>query len=183
MSRLPRLERSEMTPEQARAYDEIASGPRGRVAGPLAVWVRIPELADHAQRVGAYCRFGTTLPGDLREFTILIAGGHYRAQFEWWAHEQLALKEGLDPAIIAAVKDGRRPEGASPEVGAIYDFCSELLANNRISDKTYETARALFGDDQLIQITSIIGYYALVAVTLNAFAIPLPDGAEPPFAD
>jgi 4-carboxymuconolactone decarboxylase len=171
-----------MTADQARAHDDIVAGPRGAIAGPLSIWVRVPALADHAQKLGAFCRFGTTLRGDLRELAILITGKHLRSGFEWWAHETIALAEGLDPAIIAAVKDER----ALPDDGearAVHDFCSELLRSNRISDKSYAAALKLFGSDQLIELVAVVGYYSLICHTINAFEVPVPASARDPFPE
>lgn len=180
MTRVPPLLPAEMTAEQARAHDDIVSGPRGGIAGPLSIWVRIPELADHAQKLGAYCRFGTKLRGDLRELAILITGKHHRSGFEWWAHERIALSCGLAPEIIAAVKDDR-PMPDDPEMRAVYDFCSELLRTNRITDSSYNAAQALFGTEQLIEIVAVVGYYSLICHTINAFGIPVPPDVKDPF--
>ncbi|WP_070154541.1 carboxymuconolactone decarboxylase family protein [Sphingobium phenoxybenzoativorans] len=181
MSRLPPLLAEEMTAEQARAHHDIVSGPRGGIAGPLSIWVRIPELADHAQKLGAYCRFGTKLRGDLRELAILITGKHLRSGFEWWAHERIALSEGLDPAIIAAVKDDLPIPDDLPEMRAMYDFCSELLRTNRISGASYRVAQDLFGTEQLIEIVGVVGYYSLICHTINAFEVPVPPDEQDPF--
>jgi 4-carboxymuconolactone decarboxylase len=180
--RLPLIERADMTAEQARAHDDIVAGPRGSIAGPLSIWIRVPAFADHAQKLGAYCRFGTALRGDLRELAILITGKHLRSGFEWWAHETIALAEGLDPAIIAAVKD-ELPLSGNEEVHAVHDFCSELLRTNRISPKSYSAALALFGSDQLVELVAVVGYYSLICHTINAFEVPVPPGAEDPFPD
>lgn len=170
-----------MTEEQGRAHDEIVAGPRGSIAGPLSIWVRVPDLAGHAQKLGAYCRFDTKLPDDLRELIILITGRHLRSGFEWWAHEKIALAAGLDPAIIAAVKQGiALPDGT--EAGAVQAFCNELLQTNRISPITYRIAQGRFGNDRLIEIVAVIGYYSLICHTINAFEVPVPEGEQDPFA-
>lgn len=180
--RLPLLERADMTAAQARAHDDIVAGPRGAIAGPLSIWIRVPRFAEHAQKLGAFCRFDTALRGDLRELAILITGKHLRSGFEWWAHEAIALEEGLDPAVIAAIKGGL-PVPGNAEVRAVHDFCTELLCTNRISAESYTAALVLFGSDQLIELVALIGYYSLICHTINAFEIPVPPGAEDPFND
>ena len=109
MSRLPKIDDNDLTPEQRRVADEIASGPRGEIRGPFIPLLHNPAATDAVQRMGAFLRFSGTLPGDLRELAILVVARHWTAQYEWFAHHRIALEEGLAPAICDAIADGRRP--------------------------------------------------------------------------
>ena len=109
MARLAPLDLETLTPEQKEVADAIRNGPRGGMRGPFEAWLRAPGLADTAQKVGAYCRFGTSLPGDVSELAILLAGREWRSQFEFWAHTRLGLQAGLPADIIEAIRTGATP--------------------------------------------------------------------------
>ncbi len=102
-----------LAPDERRVWDMIASGPRGRVEGPLRIWVKSPGLAERAQALGAYCRFGTSLPPRLSELAILITGAHWKAKFEWHAHLPLALAGGLSEAVAESIRVGEQPQPSS----------------------------------------------------------------------
>jgi 4-carboxymuconolactone decarboxylase len=104
--RLPDIVVESLTPDQRRVYDAILSGPRGVVQGPLRVWLNSPELADRAQALGAFCRYHTTLPPRLSELAIITTGAYWKAGFEWAVHAPIALKAGLDPDAVEAIRKG-----------------------------------------------------------------------------
>jgi alkylhydroperoxidase family enzyme len=103
------LDERALTPEQQVVFDRIQSGPRGLVEGPLRVWLQSPALAEHAQSLGAFCRYGTRLPARLSEFAILIVGAHWRSGFEWHVHAPIAAREGVGADAIEALRLGRVP--------------------------------------------------------------------------
>lgn len=179
MSRVATLAPEAMTPEQRRAYDGIVAGPRGRIGGPFNAWLRSPELADTAQRVGAYLRFRTSLPPRLSEMAILMTARFWRAQYEWYAHAPLASKGGLADAVIAALQAGKKPAAMQPDEAVVYDLCSELLDQRQISDATYWRGIATFGETGVVELVAISGYYCMVGLTLNAFEVLPPKGEEP----
>ncbi|WP_420227689.1 carboxymuconolactone decarboxylase family protein [Pigmentiphaga litoralis] len=109
MPRVPDLDPAVMTDHQRKVYDMIASGPRGRVRGPLAVWLNRPGLAEHAQALGQYCRYDSSLPPRLSELAILVLARHWNSEFEWWAHKAIALKAGLPADVIDAIRDRQPP--------------------------------------------------------------------------
>jgi 4-carboxymuconolactone decarboxylase len=182
-SRLPHLDLTALSPAQQRVYDAITAGPRGRVQGPLKVWLQSPELADKAQALGAFCRFGTLLPARLSELAILVMGAHWQAGFEWAAHAPIALKAGLDAAAIEAIRKGETPVLADAPGRVVHAFASELLSRRRVSDQTYAQAVAVLGQQTVVELVGILGYYTLISMTIVAFDVPLPDGAADPFAD
>ena len=117
--RFTELTPATMTPEQRRVAEAIQSGPRGAgLRGPFNALLRSPELCDLVQRVGAYVRFTSSLPAQLNELAICIAGRNWTAQYEFYAHRRLALAAGLAAAIADAVAEGRRPEGMSGDDGS-----------------------------------------------------------------
>ncbi len=179
MSRLPELTPETMTEAQARVAEEIASGPRGSVRGPFPWLLRSPGIAAHVQRLGAYIRYESALPGNLRELAILITARFWRAQYEWYAHKPLALKEGLDEAVVEALRQRRRPEFGDDAEAAVHDFCTAILETHEASDATYDAALASLGEEQLVDLISLLGYYSLLAMVMASFQIPVPGGEAP----
>jgi 4-carboxymuconolactone decarboxylase len=181
MPRLAPLALDSLSPEQKRVADAIRSGPRGGMRGPFEAWLRSPGLADHAQQLGAHCRFGTGLPGDVAELAILLTGHHWKAQFEFWAHARLGRAAGLPDEAIEAIRTGAIPTLARPDLQLTYDVVMEYFATNRLSAATYTRAIAHFGEKGLVDLIGIVGYYGLVSMTLNIFEVAVPEGEAPPF--
>jgi len=180
MARIPLPGPEAMTPAQRRVYDEVIAGPRGSFIGPLRAVIHWPELADHWQKLGALVRFGTDFPPRLSELAILVTARAWDAQFEWYAHEPIARKAGIAEGVIAAIRAGRRPALSDPDQQAVYDYAAELHETHTVSQKTYARAHERFGTLGVVQLTALLGYYTMVAMTLNTHAIPLPEGAAPP---
>ena len=178
--RFPPLTPDQMTPDQREVAEAIASGPRGGLRGPFQAWLRSPQLADRLQKVGEYLRFSSAVPRRLNELAILITGRAWDAQFEWYAHHRLALEAGLDPAVAADIAEGRRPTSMRADEAVVYDFCTELRATRRVSDATLAAALALLGEQGVIDLIAVSGYYDIVSMTLNVAEVALPDGLPPP---
>jgi 4-carboxymuconolactone decarboxylase len=170
-----------MSPEQRRVYDAIVTGPRGRLVGPLRAALHRPELADKWQQFGELLRYRTALPPNLSELAIMVTARHTRSNLEWNIHEQMALKAGLPATIIADVLAQKRPAGADEDMLAIYDYAFELNEKNTVSDETHKRVTQRFGVVAVVELTALVGYYTMVAMTLNAHQIPLPEGAAPVF--
>jgi len=181
MSRLPDLDPEKFSPEQKKVHAAVLAGPRGRVVGPIKVWLANAGLAEHAQALGAYCRFNSSLPPRLSELAICTTGAFWKANYEWFAHAPLAIKAGIDPAAIEAIRTNGMPKFEKADEQAVYDFARELLTTRRVSAATFERAKKELGETSVIDLVGIIGYYGLVSVTLNAFELPLPDGEKLPF--
>jgi 4-carboxymuconolactone decarboxylase len=177
--RFPTLTPETMTEEQRRVADGIVAGPRGGLRGPFNAWLRSPTVADRFQKVGEYLRFNSSIPPALNEFAILVTAREWTSQYEWFAHHRLAMAAGLSPAIAADLAAGRRPDGMSEDEAIVYDFCMELHRTKAVSDPTYDRAQARFGDQGVIDLIAVSGYYVAVAMTLNVARVPLPEGAVP----
>lgn len=178
--RFPELRPEQMTPAQKQVAEAIVSGPRGSIRGPFNAWLRSPELADRLQKVGEHIRYRSSLPPRLNEFAILITARHWNAKFEWYAHYPLALQGGLRPEVAADLAKGLKPRGMADDEAAIYDFCTELRRDRKVSDATYARVHKLFGDQGVIDLIGVNGYYDLVSMTLNVAEVATPpDGALP----
>jgi 4-carboxymuconolactone decarboxylase len=181
LPRIPLPAPEEMNPEQRRVYEAIVGGPRGRLVGPLRAALHRPELADKWQQFGELLRYRTALPPKLSELAILVTARHTRSNLEWIVHEQMAIKAELPLAIIADIFAQRRPADADADMLIIHDYAFELNENNTVSDDVHRRVTERFGVVAVVELTALVGYYTMVAMTLNAHQIPLPDGTTPVF--
>jgi 4-carboxymuconolactone decarboxylase len=170
-----------MNPEQRAVYDRIVSGPRGRIQGPLRAALHNAELADRWQALGALLRYGTSLPPRLSEIAILVTGRACNSPFEWYAHRTEAEKAGLEQTFIEALLAGSAPPDMAADDAAVYHYAAELNRHKSVSDATYAAALARLGERGVVELTALIGYYTMVAMTLNCHEIPLPEGVVPAF--
>ena len=179
MSRLDTPALDTLSPEQREVHESISSGPRGGVHGPLGVWLWRPELASRAQALGRYCRYDSSLPPRLSELAILTTARHWSAEFEWLHHKQPALDAGLDPNIIEAIRQAKTPDFSHDDEQVVYHFSVELQNNHFVSDVTYKKAFELLGRDSIVDLVGILGYYALISMTINAFEVDAPSSHDP----
>jgi len=179
MSRLPAVDPANLNAEQRKVYDSIASGPRGGVRGPFLALIHVPELTNRIQNLGEYLRYNTSYPPRLSEFAIIITARHFNSQYEWHAHAALALKGGLSQAIVDAVREKRRPQSMQPDETDVYDFVSELTTNNKVSEGTYKRVVDRFKIAGAVELAGLVGYYIMIAMTLLAHEVPLPEGQAP----
>ncbi|MBN8929599.1 MAG: hypothetical protein BGO51_08840 [Rhodospirillales bacterium 69-11] len=179
--RFPTLTPETMNADQKKVADAIQSGPRGSgLRGPFNALLRSPDLCDLVQRVGAYVRFGSSIPAPLNELAICMAGRKWSAQYEFYAHRKLSIEAGLNPAILDAVADGRRPEAMSKDEALVYDFANELLSTGQVSDTHYQPVLDRFGERGVMDLVGAVGYYSLVSMVLNVAQVQLPAGETPP---
>ncbi|HEY4776632.1 MAG TPA: carboxymuconolactone decarboxylase family protein [Candidatus Acidoferrales bacterium] len=176
-ARMPDIPTEKMTAEQKKAADEFLGARKQPIMGPFIPLLRSPEVLLRAQAMGDYLRFKSALPQKIRELVVLITARDWTQQFEWSHHAELAIKAGLDPEIVKAVADGRRPLGMSAHEEATYEFCTELLRNKSVTDATYGKAIIAFGDQGTIDMVSLTGYYTFVSMVLNVNRTPPPPGA------
>ena len=194
MSRISYITSENFTEAQERLFKSITSGKRGEgrapeallnseggMSGPFNPWLRSPVLGDAAQRLGETVRFESALSPQLRELAILTVAAKWKAQYEWWAHEKIARREGLDERIIASVKVGTLPGCANPTEAVVYNFTHELLNAHRVSDHLYDKTVERLGEKGVAELVILLGYYTLVSMTLNVFEVPVPTGEDAPF--
>ena len=181
-ARIPQLERSDLQESHRPIYDAVVDS-RGTISGPFRIWLHSPEYADRAQRLGQFVRYETSLPTRLSELAILVCARFMDCQVEWSLHQQSALDGGLGGSVIEAIRDRQPPRFTADDEQAVFDFASELLATRYVSDNVFARARDLLEDAQIVELTGLIGYYCSVAMTLNAFEVPLPEGTEPKLVD
>ncbi len=171
--RMPPIPPGKMTEAQKQAVADFTAA-RGPLTGPWAALLRSPELVNRGRPLSDYLRFHSVLPPRISEFVILIVARQWSQPYEWNAHQPLALKGGLSPDIVNAVADGRRPERMAEDEAAAYDYCMELHTNRSVSDATYARALSKFGEQGIIDMVGLSGWYTLVSMTLNSVRTPLP---------
>ncbi len=169
-----------LTPEQATVIAEVVAGKRGRVPGPMIGWLPNPELARRAQQLGELLRFDTSLEPMLSELAILICARHWTSHYEWTAHKRIALQAGLDPQTVADIAARKQaPFLGGAREGAVFAVASTLLAQTKLDDALYASGIATLGERGMVDLVAILGYYSMVALTLNAFELGLPDALAP----
>jgi 4-carboxymuconolactone decarboxylase len=173
MARIELPDRAAMTPAQVAVYDKVVNGPRGRLAGPLRAALLNPELADRWQSLGALLRYSTSLPPRLSELAILVTAETCKSSLEWIAHMLEARKAGLPEESINAIERGEPIPGDSDDA-VVCAFARELNQLKSVTEETYTRARERLGDVGVVELTALIGYYTMVAMTLNTHEIPLP---------
>jgi 4-carboxymuconolactone decarboxylase len=174
------LTEGDMSPEQRQVAADIAAGARGSyIGGPFEVWLRSPAMADRAQKLGEFVRYKTSLPARLSELAILITARLWTAQFEWRTHEGFALNSGLTRQVLEDLRVGLRPNFEAVDEALIYDFCLELYETKSISGPTYASAIAMFGEKGVVELVGLLGYYAMISMTLNVFDVDT-QGADKP---
>ena len=191
MPRLTPIRPEVMSDAQRALYEAILGGKRGpgmrgedgALMGPFNAMLLNPHVGDRVQRLGEALRFDISLPRNVIEVATLVVGSHWRAQFEWWAHERLAKQAGVSENIITAIKHGERPDFSNEAEAIAYDVTSELYRTQRLTDASYAKAAQHFGDSGVFELIALVGYYSLVSLLLNGFDIPLPGGQTPPFND
>ncbi len=163
---------------QQEIHDAIASGPRGSVRGPLAVWLHSPELAARSQELGRYCRYDTALDARLSELAILVTGRVFGSEFEWQTHKGHALDAGLDPDLIEDIRCNRRPDFTDPELEVVHDVTRAAHETRTVDDALYARAIEVLGEKRMVDLVGLLGYYTLISLTINIFRIPpLGEGA------
>ena len=178
MGRVLDLDPAAMPPDQHRLYEEI-KGPRAGFGGPFALWIRLPKIADLANRFGNALRLEGKLDRGLFELMILAIARYWGAQYEWYVHESAARKNGIADALIFAIRDGLPPVYARDEERVIVELTRELQATRTVSQATYDRALAAFGLDVLIEIITVAGFYTTAAMMINTFQSNVPGAAQP----
>ena len=182
--RMPPIPKDKMSEAQKQAYDEVTAGPRGAggAEGPFVPLLRSPELMSRLQKTGEYLRFHNTIGPKLTEFVILLTARQWTQQYEYDVHQVNGAKAGLKQETISAITEGRRPTGMAADEEIVYDFCSELRQNHSVGDTTYARAVSKFGEQGVVDMTGLVGYYTTLAMIMNVARSPLPTGKKAPLA-
>jgi len=180
MTRLSELAPESLSPEQKRVRDAIAAARGGRASGPFGVWLRVPEIADGANRLGNAIRSHGKLEKRLFELMVLVNVRHWGANYAWQVHAEAGQEAGLAPEIIAAIRERRRPDFKRDDERLVYETVKELAETRALSDATYERALKALGLELLIELIAGCGFYTMVAMTLVAFDIPARGGGGLP---
>lgn len=167
VDRLPPIPAEKHSAEQKKAAEEFAAGRGYTPRGPFAVMLRSPEVMLRAKAMGDYLRFRNVLPKRVSEMVILITAREWTQQYEWAYHYKIALEEKLDRGVIEAIAEGRRPDRMQEDEAAAYDFSIELHRRRSVSDATYARALKLFGEQGVIDLIGISGYYTFNAMMMN----------------
>jgi 4-carboxymuconolactone decarboxylase len=183
MSRLTPRTRDELTPAQQEQYDRIARfrppGANGSIGGPFDPWVRSPELAQRAVSFGNFIWERTTLDRRIVEFAICVTARFWRSNVEWVAHARVALQHGVTQDTLDAVMAERLPAGAPADEQLAYEICQSLHTTHGLPAPLYQRAVEGFGEQGLVEMIATIGYYTMVAMTLNAFEVQAPGDTQP----
>ena len=177
--RLPRIPPEKLNAEQKKVAAEITAGPRKDVRGPFVPMMRSPGLTGPTQALGAYIRWGVKVPFRLAEFAGLMAARDWSCQYEWAVHVPHALRGGLSQDTIDALAECRRPARMKADEAIVYDFVNELLKNRSVSDTTYARAVKRFGEESVVDLVGVVGYYAMIAMLMNVARTAPPNGLLP----
>lgn len=178
-ARIPLPGADDWTPEQRSVMEDMLAGPRGEIVGPIRAAIHNHKLADRWQKLGEVLRYRTVFPPELSELAILVTARRWNSELEWVIHARIARETDLPETVIAAVRDGTVPDFSDAQHAEVYHFVTELQTRGKVTDATYDAILQRWGARGTVELTAISGYYSMVAMTLNAHQIPLPEGREP----
>jgi 4-carboxymuconolactone decarboxylase len=172
--RLGPIPYEQMSEEQRQVAQAIIDGPRGAVYGPFVPLLRSPELMGYAQRMGEYLRYRSAIGVRLSELVILLVAREWNQQVEWAIHAPIAAQVGIGQDVIRAIARRERPHGMQADEAVVYDFCMELQRDKEVSDRTYGEALALFGEQGVVDLMGLNGYYTFLAMVMNTARTAVP---------
>ena len=194
MNRIPYITIENFTDAQKRLCELITGGKRSQVQslesfftnegglrGPFNAFLYNPVIGEAAQRLGEVLRFEGSLSSPLRELAILTVAAKWEAQYEWWAHERIGRKHGLDEHVVKSLQAGDQPDFDDPAQALVFAFSRKLIETGHIPDRLYAKAVELLGEAGVVELVFLLGYYTTVAMILNVFEISVPDGEQAPF--
>ncbi len=187
---LPILGLDDLDEDQRSLWRYIVDGPRGpsigaapsSLPGPFGPWLHLPTFGRSAAEMGEILRMRSVLPGQLREIAILTVGVHWKAEFEFWAHAQIARREGVDERIVRALRDGTDPPFATDDQRLVHDVAVRLLETGKLTETLRDQAGTALGWPAAVELVALVGFYCMVSFTLNAFDVHLPKGQTPIWA-
>jgi 4-carboxymuconolactone decarboxylase len=177
VARLTPITSKDQVPAKDHAIVDAIVGSRGSLQGPFSMFLHSPELAGRVAHLGALVRFEGSLDMRVRVLAAMTAAREFDAVYVWGAQTGSARRQGVPEATITAIRE-KHTRGVPPEDAQIIDFTLQLIRKHRVDDATFKAVQARFGNDQLIQLTSAIGYYLMLAMTVNACELEAAPGAE-----
>ena len=181
MPRIPIITpESDLSPEQKRVLQGLLGRRGGRIPGPYRFGLHCPEVTELWHPLGEALRLRSTFPLRLSEWIIIVTARMWDCDYIFNAHAKNGIDNGLAQSVVDALARNERPKFEKEDEEAIYDYLTELFENHKIGDKSHERARNLFGVPGVVELTALSGYYGMVAMTLLAHEMPLPEGAKPP---
>lgn len=174
--RIRDLSPEDMNDAQKRVAEEAASGKRGRMPAPLRAWIHSPEFGARAQTLGEFLRYDTILGAELSELAILLIARHWTSHYEWYIHKREALKAGVSPDVVDAIASRSGTPFPDEKAEALRLYVTELLEKKIVSAETHALAVERLGEQGVVELVGLLGYYTLVSMTLNAFEIMPPEG-------
>ena len=181
MNRLNQLSPEQMTPAQLEVYQSISAGPRGEVRGPFLPLIHSADMTKHIEKLGAYIRYESRVPERQRELAICMVGAAWQADFEWYTHAPLARKQGISDAALAQIAKGETPVLEDPLDQITFQLVNEVQKTRRVSDDTYGRAVELLDEQGVVDLVGLVGYYTLLAMTLNTFEVDVPADSDIPW--
>jgi 4-carboxymuconolactone decarboxylase len=179
--RFPQLELEKLQGDQRSLAENILKVSSLGIQGPYNPLLRSPVMGQRMLDLLDYLRWNSAVPTRLTELAIMIQARLWRSQVEWFAHYPISLRAGLSPELLADLKANKRPANMQEDEAAVYDFCTELSTEHAVSDETYARAKAILGDQGLVDLTVISGTYVTVAMMLAMAEATVPPGKEAPF--
>lgn len=175
-ARIPLLSADEMSPAQRKIYDQVVSGPRGQMIGPLRAAIHSPELAALWSEFGEFLRYRTCLPPRLNELAILVTARRWTSQVEWWVHARACAAAGMPETVIEAIRAKRAPIFTEEADLEVYEYARMLQHTGQVEQEAYNAVQRRWNTRGVVELTAVIGYYTMVSITLNAHRLPLPEG-------
>lgn len=186
--RLSRLEPHQLRPEQAELYESITSGPRaggpfpltdatGALHGPFGLMLHVPALGVPLQNLGVAIRYATSISARMREIAVLLVAAAAQSEYEWYAHARVGVAMGITTDELDALARG---EFSSSDVGeqAATELCQLLLDDRDIGDDRYADFRAILGEQAMLELVVLVGYYRTLASMLRVYRVQPPTDEE-----
>jgi 4-carboxymuconolactone decarboxylase len=181
--RLPPIPPERLSAAQRAAAQAIIDGPRGALYGPFVPLLRSPELMEYAQRMGEYLRYRSAIGVRLSELAILVTARQWSQDVEWAIHAPIAAQAGIPASVIGAIAGRRRPDDMLVDEAVVHDFCIELHEKKSVSDRVYADALALFGEQGVVDLMGVNGYYTFLAMVMNTARTAAPPSGAAPLPD
>jgi len=174
MPRIPPITRQQVKPELREIFDQVTSGPEGVGTGPMSILKNSPEMARRAIPLFEYVRNESTVPHKLRELAMLVTARSMDCQYIWNAHAALGRKAGLNDSLVNALRDKRPLPKLAADEDTVFNYCTELFKNRKVSPATFQSALKLLGPQGVVELTTLVGFYTMLAFNANAVELGLP---------